>query len=120
MVFCDLSIPKGDGKFNVYDDIRSKLIAAGIPADQVAYSIELGESAAGNITRIDNARGKLPEYLDECRAKLANLHQQLESAKSEAAKPFAMEAELSSKSARLAELDAALNLGSRDGTDTAA
>lgn len=37
MVFCDLSTPHGDGKFNVYDDIRDKLIARGIPAEEIAY-----------------------------------------------------------------------------------
>lgn len=37
MVFCDLSTPHGDGKFNVYDDLRDKLIAKGIPADEIAY-----------------------------------------------------------------------------------
>jgi hypothetical protein len=37
LVFCDLSIPKNDGNFNVYDDIRQKLIARGVPADEVAF-----------------------------------------------------------------------------------
>ena len=37
MVFCDLSIPKGNGDFNVYDDLRDKLIAKGIPAEEIAY-----------------------------------------------------------------------------------
>lgn len=37
MVFCDLSTPHGDGKFNVYDDVRDKLIAKGIPAEEIAY-----------------------------------------------------------------------------------
>ena len=37
MVFCDLSTPHGDGKFNVYDDVRDKLIARGIPAEEIAY-----------------------------------------------------------------------------------
>ena len=37
MVFCDLSTPHGDGKFNVYDDLRDKLIAKGIPAEEIAY-----------------------------------------------------------------------------------
>src|SRR5574344_93279 len=37
MVFCDLSTPHGDGKFNVYDDVRDKLIAKGIPTDEIAY-----------------------------------------------------------------------------------
>ena len=37
MIFCDLSTPHNDGKFNVYDDIRDKLIAKGVPADEIAY-----------------------------------------------------------------------------------
>ena len=37
MVFCDLSTPHGDSKFNVYDDLRDKLIAKGIPAEEIAY-----------------------------------------------------------------------------------
>ena len=37
MVFCDLSTPKGNGDFNVYDDLRDKLIAKGIPAKEIAY-----------------------------------------------------------------------------------
>ena len=37
LVFCDLSTPKNDGTFNVYDDIREKLIARGIPAEQVRF-----------------------------------------------------------------------------------
>lgn len=37
MIFCDLSTPHGDGSFNVYDDIRDKLIAKGVPAEEIAY-----------------------------------------------------------------------------------
>lgn len=37
MVFCDLSTPHNDGSFNIYDDLRDKLIAKGIPAEQIAY-----------------------------------------------------------------------------------
>ena len=37
LVFCDLSTPKNDGTFNVYDDMREKLIALGIPAEQVRF-----------------------------------------------------------------------------------
>ncbi len=37
LVFCDLSTPKGDGNFNVYEDVRQKLIARGVPADEVAF-----------------------------------------------------------------------------------
>ena len=38
LVFCDLSTPKNDGTFNVYDDMREKLIARGIPAGQIRLS----------------------------------------------------------------------------------
>ena len=37
MIFCDLSTPKGDGVFSVYDDIRSKLLAMGVPENEIAY-----------------------------------------------------------------------------------
>lgn len=37
MLFCDLSTPKNDGSFNVYDDIKDKLIAKGIPEAEIAY-----------------------------------------------------------------------------------
>ena len=37
LCFCDLSTPHGDGKFNVYDDLRKKLIAKGVPAEEIAF-----------------------------------------------------------------------------------
>ena len=37
LLFCDLSIPKNDGNFNVYDDIRKKLVAAGVPENEVEF-----------------------------------------------------------------------------------
>lgn len=37
LVFCDLSTPKGDGTFNVYDDIKTKLMARDMPAEEIAY-----------------------------------------------------------------------------------
>ena len=37
LVFCDLSTPHGDGKFNVYDDLKKKLVSMGIPEEQIAY-----------------------------------------------------------------------------------
>lgn len=37
LVFCDLSTPKGDGEYNVYDDLRNKLTEKGIPAEQIAF-----------------------------------------------------------------------------------
>lgn len=45
MVFCDLSTPHNDGKFNVYDDLREKLIAKGIPAEEIAYIHSAGTEA---------------------------------------------------------------------------
>lgn len=78
----------------------------------VAYQVELGADARGNLTRIDNALDKMPESLENYKTKLANLLQQQEAAKAEAGKPFPQEEELRLKSARLAELDAELNLSS--------
>lgn len=40
LVFCDLSVPRPDGRFNVYDDIRGKLLARGIPASEIAFMQE--------------------------------------------------------------------------------
>ena len=37
LIFCDLSTPKGDGSFSVYDDIRDKLIGRGVPAEEIAF-----------------------------------------------------------------------------------
>ena len=37
LIFCDLSTPKGDGTFNVYEDIRGKLIAKGVPKEEIAF-----------------------------------------------------------------------------------
>ncbi len=37
LIFCDLSTPKNDGSFNIYDDIRTKLIAKGIPPEEIAF-----------------------------------------------------------------------------------
>lgn len=37
ILFCDLSTPKGDGSFNIYDDLKKKLVAKGIPPEEIAY-----------------------------------------------------------------------------------
>ena len=37
LIFCDLSTPKGDGTFNVYEDIRDKLVAKGVPPEEIAF-----------------------------------------------------------------------------------
>ena len=77
----------------------------------IAYNVELGTDARGNLVRIDNALDKIPERLEDYETTLANLLQQQEAAKSEINKPFQYEEELRVKSARLAELDAELNIG---------
>ena len=41
LIFCDLSTPKGDGSFNVYDDVREKLVARGVPKEEVALSMNI-------------------------------------------------------------------------------
>ena len=55
MVFCDLSTPHGDGKFNVYDDLRNKLIAKGVPAEEIAY-IHTANSEAQKKELFDKVR----------------------------------------------------------------
>lgn len=77
----------------------------------VSYQVDLGTDARGNLTRIDNVLAKLPENLENWQSKLSNLLQQQEAAKKEVGKPFPQEEELRQKSARLAELDAQLNIG---------
>lgn len=37
LIFCDFSTPKNDGSFNLYDDVRDKLIAKGVPENEIAY-----------------------------------------------------------------------------------
>lgn len=86
----------------------------------VAYQVELGTDARGNLIRLDNALDKIPERLKDYETTLANLLQQQEAAKSEINKPFQYEEELRIKSARLAELDAELNIGGVSQSQTAA
>ena len=45
LIFCDYSTPKGDGSFNVYDDIRDKLVKLGVPKDEVAFIHEANTDA---------------------------------------------------------------------------
>ena len=45
LIFCDLSTPKNDGTFNVYDDIREKLVEKGIPREEIAFIHEAGTEA---------------------------------------------------------------------------
>ena len=45
LIFCDLSTPKGDGTFNVYDDVRNKLVARGTPKEEIAFIHEYNTEA---------------------------------------------------------------------------
>ena len=45
LIFCDLSTPKADGSFNVYDDVREKLVEKGIPREEIAFIHEAGTEA---------------------------------------------------------------------------
>ena len=75
------------------------------------HSGELGTSADGNITRLDNALEKMPEKLKRLEEKLVSTKEQLENAKEELKKPFEKADELKSKVLRLAELNKLLDMG---------
>ncbi|HFH8643659.1 TPA: helicase-related protein [Streptococcus agalactiae] len=75
------------------------------------YSGELGTSADGNITRLDNALEKMPEKLKRLEEKLFSTKEQLENAKEELQKPFEKADELKDKVLRLAELNKLLDMG---------
>ncbi|MCA0739701.1 DEAD/DEAH box helicase family protein, partial [Clostridioides difficile] len=72
---------------------------------------ELGTSADGNITRLDNALEKMPEKLNMLEEKLISTKEQLENAKEELKKPFEKADELKTKVLRLAELNKLLDMG---------
>lgn len=76
----------------------------------MSHRVSLGTDARGNITRLDNALATVPDRLEAAREQFINLQNQQEATKAELGKPFPQEAELAQKSARLAELDAELNM----------
>jgi N12 class adenine-specific DNA methylase len=80
---------------------------------QMTHRVTLGKDARGNLIRIDNALSDMPKRLQNVHAQLDNLHSQMDAAKAEIGKPFPQEAELAQKSARLAELNALLDIDSR-------
>ena len=77
---------------------------------QSSYTIELGSDPAGNIQRILNALASIEKTLPQVERRLETLQQQLAEAKEEVQRPFPQEAELNEKSARLAELNALLDM----------
>lgn len=76
----------------------------------LSYKVTLGEDARGNLIRMDNALSGLSGRLERVQNELMNLENQQNAAREELQKPFPQEQELAEKSARLAELDAALNM----------
>lgn len=81
------------------------------------YSMEVGKDPLGNILRVTNALAGIERALPQVERRLENLEQQLAQAKEEAKRPFAQEAELAEKSARLAELNSLLNMDEKGSED---
>ena len=80
---------------------------------QMTHRVTLGKDARGNLTRIDNVLNAMPDRLQNVRNTLDATTAQMEAAKAELGKPFPQEEELRVKSARLAELNAELNIDER-------
>ena len=87
---------------------------------RMSHRVELGKDARGNLVRIDNAIAQMPERYKTVQGRLENVQAQLATAKAELGKPFPQEAELKEKSARLAELNAELNIDDRTPMEQAA
>ena len=91
-----------------FDTYRSEYQA--ILKGQRRYPIALGTDPLGNIIRLDNSLNNFPERINSAENELATLHQQQAAAQIEVEKPFPQEEELTEKSARLAELNAQLDV----------
>ena len=91
-----------------YDSYRQevKLVLRG----EMSHTVTMGTDVYGNLTRIENALANMPQKLEKAEERIAELERQTEQAKAELGKPFAQEKELEAKAARLAELNAALNI----------
>lgn len=82
--------------------------------NELRHTTQLGTDIFGNIQRLDNLLGSMEEKLVSCQAQLENEKVQLDNAKAEVDKPFVHEEELKTKSERLAELNAMLDLNHKD------
>jgi len=91
-----------------FDTYRSEYQA--ILKGQRRYPVPLGTDPLGNIIRLDNSLNNFPERINSAENELATLHQQQAAAQIEVEKPFPQEEELAEKSARLAELNAQLDV----------
>ena len=91
-----------------FDTFRSEYQA--ILKGQRRYPVPLGTDPLGNIIRLDNSLNNFPERITSAENELTTLHQQQAAAQIEVEKPFPQEEELAEKSARLAELNAQLDV----------
>ena len=91
-----------------YDSYRQevKLILRG----EMSHTVTMGTDVYGNLTRIENVLANMPQKLEKAEERIAELERQTEQAKAELGKPFAQEKALEAKAARLAELNAVLNI----------
>lgn len=83
-------------------------------SNKMSYTVSLGTDLYGNIARLDNALAGIEAQRDAAREELENAKQQFATAQEQVERPFPQEDELHTKSARLDELNIALNLDKRD------
>ena len=95
-----------------FDTFRSEYQA--LLKGQRKYTVPLGTDPLGNIIRLDNSLNNFPERITSAENELATLHQQQAAAQIEVEKPFPQEEELAEKSARLAELNAQLDVDEKN------
>ena len=95
-----------------FDTFRSEYQA--ILKGQRKYTVPLGTDPLGNIIRLDNSLNSFPERITSAENELTTLHQQQAAAQIEVEKPFPQEEELAEKSARLAELNAQLDVDEKN------
>ncbi|WP_455580110.1 MutS N-terminal domain-containing protein [Faecalibacterium prausnitzii] len=95
-----------------FDTFRSEYQA--ILKGERRYPVALGTDPLGNIIRLDNSLNSFPERITAAENELTTLHQQQAAAQIEVEKPFPQEEELAEKSARLAELNAQLDVDEKN------
>ena len=86
-------------------------------ANKMRYTVSLGTDLSGNLACLDHALAGIEAQRDAAREELENAKQQFATAQEQVERPFPQEDELKAKSARLDELNIALNLDKRDSED---
>lgn len=94
-----------------YDSLSNQMVCA--LKSEIRHKAYLGTDACGNVQRLDNALGAIPKRLAKEKNQLKDLLQQQAAAEVEVTKPFPQEEELATKSARLVELNALLDLDAK-------